>query len=147
MGGFEVPSTGSVLDFTGTKYDGLEVSVDEASVGALLEIMEDLNQLSRDGLEVETVRKVFTRLTDNFGEVLEDWNATRKGVPVPPTAEGLRRFGITFVTDVISAWITGTAQADEELGKDSTSGETSPEEQTAAAALSRSLPSLPPPKS
>lgn len=147
MAGFEVPSTGQILDFTGTKYDGLEVTVDEVPIGVLVKIMQDLNHLGRKDVSVEDVTGVFERLTDSFGSFLEDWNATRKGVPVPPTPEGLRMFGVNFVTDIVHAWISGNTEADEDLGKDSPSGEISPEEQAAMAALSQSLPSLPPPRS
>lgn len=141
MGGFEVATTGNVLDFTGTKYEGLEVTTDEAPLGVLLDVMEDFARLEGRDVDVPTAARVLASLTKNFAQVLEEWNATRKGVPVPPTEEGLRSLGSAFVMDVVRAWLTGTAAPDDDLGKDSPSGETSPEELTAAAGLSRSLPS------
>lgn len=139
--GFEVSTTGEVLDFAGTKYEGLEVRLDEAPMGLLLKIMEDYSRLSGGDLDTATAAKVFRSMCENFAGVLEEWNAERKGVPVPPTLDGLMSLGSTFVLDIVKAWMTGTAAPDEDLGKDSGSGETSPEELEQMAALSRSLPS------
>lgn len=143
MGGFEVSTTGNVLTFEGTKYAGLEVTVDEAPMGLLLDIMEDYAVLVGSNVDVATAGKVLRSLTGNFASVLEGWNATRKGKPVPATLDGLRSLGQTFVMTVIGAWLTGNVQADEELGKGSPSGGNSPEALEAMAALSTSLPSSP----
>lgn len=144
MGGFEVSTTGNVLTFKGTKYEGLEVTVDEAPMGLLLDIMEDYSVLTSGSIDVATAGKVLRSLTGNFASVLESWNATRKGKPVPATLDGLRSLGQAFVMTVIGAWLTGNVQADEELGKGSPNGGTSPEALEAMAALSRSLPSSSP---
>lgn len=141
MGGFEVGTTGNVLDFTGTKYEGLEVRIDEAPLGVLLDVMEDFARLEGKTLDVPTAARVLRSMIVSFAQVLEGWNVERKGKPVPPTEEGLRSLGAEFVTDIVRAWLTGTAEPGDDLGKDSGSGETSPGELTAAAALSRSLPS------
>lgn len=138
---FEVPTTGQKLDFKGTAYEGLEITVDEAPLGLLTGIMKGYKSLSGDDLDLAAAADVLEQLTGQFGELLEDWNVTRKGVPVPATAEGLRSFGMQFAMDIIGAWLTGSAAAPPGLGKDSASGETSPEEQAAMAALSKSLPS------
>ena len=53
---------------------------------------------------------------------------------------------MTFAMTVIGAWLTGSVQADEDLGKGSASGGTSPEELAAMAAASSSLPSSEPQK-
>lgn len=141
MGGFEAPGTGQQLDFTGTKYEGLAVTVDSAPLGMLTDIMEDYGTLTAEDLDVKTAIPVLKRLLEQFGAVLESWNVQRRGQPVPATYEGLRQLDASFVLDIIGAWLTGTTQADAELGKGSISGGSSPEEQAAMAALSRSLPS------
>jgi hypothetical protein len=143
--GFEVSTTGSVLTFPeDSKLAGLEVTVDEAPMGLLLDIMEDYAVLSSGALDIKAAARVLKSLTENFAAVLESWNATRKGKPVPATLEGLRSLGQGFVMPVIGAWLTGRTQADEDLGKGSPNGGTSPEALEAMAALSTSLPSSSP---
>jgi hypothetical protein len=146
MGGFEAPGTGNVLDFTGTPYEGLEVTVDSASVGLLMDIMGDYEAITAEDVNVKAALPVMSRLLGNFGELLESWNVTKRGKPVPASAEGLRSLDIHFAMAVIGAWLTGTTGADEELGKDSSSGGSSQEALTAAAALSSSLTSSPGPR-
>lgn len=141
MTGFDVGGTGRILTFEGTPYAGLEVKVDEAPLGLLLDIMEDFTRLTGDNLDVKAAARALKALIGNFAEVLEEWNVTRKGKPVPPTIEGLRSLGPAFVLDLVRAWLTEKVAADEGLGKDSASGTTSQEALTAAAGLSRSLPS------
>ena len=137
--GFEVPSTGTVLKFPeNSKYPGLEVTVDEAPVGVLLGILEDFGSA---GKGAKAMAALLRSVIPKFATILESWNATRKGEPVPPTQEGLESLGAAFVIDVINAWLTGKTTAGDDLGKDSPSGASSPEELTAAAALSSSLPS------
>ena len=140
-GGFEAPGTGNVLDFTGTPYEGLEVTVDSAPLGLLLDIMEGYTAITAEQLDMTAAAPVLLKLLEQFGKVLESWNVTRRGEPVPPTFEGLKQLDAGFVTAIIGAWLTGTTGADEELGKDSPSGGNSQEELTAAAALSSALPS------
>jgi len=140
--GFEAPGTGQKLDFTGTRLEGLEVTVDSASVGMLLDIMADYEAVTGEDVKPGEAIPVIRRLLENFGELLEEWNVERKGRPVPASYEGLRQLDINFVVELIGAWLTGTTDPGDELGKDSTSGENLPGGPTAAAAaLSRSLPS------
>ena len=141
VGGFEAPGTGNVLDFTGTPYEGLEVTVDSASIGLLTDIMESYEALTAEKVDVKAAMPVIDKLLRLFGELLESWNVERRGEPVPATYEGMRMLDVNFVLAIIGAWLTGTTGADEELGKDSPSGGTSQEALTAAAALSSSLPS------
>lgn len=147
VGGFEVSTTGSVLTFPeGSKYHGLEVTVDEAPLGMLLDIMEDYSRLSGENLDMATAAKVLKSITAGFAGVLEGWNATRKGEPVPATLEGLRSMGQAFAMAVIGAWLTGNVAADDDLGKGSPSGGTSAEELAAMAARSSSPASSSQPK-
>jgi hypothetical protein len=146
MAGFEVGGgTGTILTFKGT-YEGLEVKIDEVSVGLLLDLAEKYEALTGGGASTVTQVKLIRDLIEGFALVLEEWNVTRKGEPVPATADGLRSMGREFVTTVIGAWFTGIAAADEELGKGLPSGGTSPEELAAMAAASSSLPSSEPQK-
>jgi hypothetical protein len=134
--GYRPPSTGQVLDFTGTQYEGLEVTVDSVPVGMLLDIGD--KAAAADKGDVSQMRELFSL----FASVIEAWNVEdRRGEPVQPTLEGLLSQDISFVMAVIGAWITATTSAPPPLPQASPSGVTSPEELTAAAALSRSLPS------
>jgi hypothetical protein len=141
VGGFDVGSTGRILTFEGTPYEGLEVKVDEAPLGLLTDIMEDYAKLTGEDLDMKTAARVLKKLMENFAVVLEEWNAERKGVPVPPTLDGLRSLGSNFFTAIVGAWLTENVEADEELGKDSGSGGTSEAELAAMAASSSALPS------
>ena len=146
MGGFEVSGTGQKLDFTGTKYEGLEVTIDAAPLGLLLDVAEKYSTLTDGDVDMKAAMPIMSALVERFADVLEEWNVTRKGEPVPADLAGLRSLDAKFVLAVIGAWVTGTAEADDDLGKDSPSGGSSPEALTAAAALSSSLPSSSPPK-
>lgn len=142
--GFEAPGTGRKLSFAGTKYEGLEVTVDSASIGLLTEITEHyaaLMALTAEKVELTAAMPALNTLIGMFAGVLESWNVTKRGEPVPPTVEGMQSLDAVFVLEVIGAWLTGTTQADEALGKDSPSGASSQEVLTAAADLSSALPS------
>ena len=138
--GFEVGGgTGTILTFEGTAYAGLEVKVDEPPIGLLLDIGEKYEALtSGDVVTMQDQVKLIRELMGGFAQVLEEWNVTRKGKPVPATLEGLRLMGHKFVVAVIGAWFTGTVAVSDDLGKGSASGGTSPEELAATAALSSS---------
>lgn len=139
--GFEAPGTGSILDFTGTKYEGLEVTVDSVPIGMLTDIMESYSGLTAENVDLQAAAPAIMTLLKQFGDVLESWNVTRRGEPVPADYEGLRKLDTHFVLAIIGAWLTGTTGAGDELGKGSPSGGTSGAAQEAMAAMSKSLPS------
>ena len=142
--GYRPPTTGQKLDFAGTEHEGLEVTVDAAPMGAALGITELFGTArQRNSQEAAgALREVLA----TFASVLEAWNVEhpRTGEPVPPTVEGLLSLDTDFVMFVIGAWLTGTTGADEELGKDSTSGGTSEEALIPMDVLSESPQSLSP---
>jgi len=140
MDGFELSTTGLKLSFSGA-LEGLEVTVDEPPLGLLMDIMERYEKLAGTDLDVKSAAPVLREMLAAFAGVLEDWNIKRKGVPVPATLEGLRTLGPKLVMEIIGKWLEQATQAPPELGKDSPSGGTSPEELAAMAALSSSLPS------
>lgn len=124
MMGYRPPTTGQKLDFTGTPYEGLEVTVDSAPIGVVLGITEMFAAARKPGDTPGAVRDLLAK----FAAVLESWNVEdRNGEPVPPTVEGLLAQDTAFVMAVIEAWLTGTTGAGEELGKGSSSGATLPE--------------------
>lgn len=140
--GYEVSTTGTVLTFPeDSRYPGLVVKLDEAPLGVLLGILEDFGSAGRGA---KATAQLLRSVLPKFASILESWNVERKGEPVPATLEGLESLGAAMVVDVIKAWLTGATSAGDELGKDSSSGDSSQEALTAAAALSSSLPSSSP---
>jgi hypothetical protein len=128
--GYEPPSTGLKLDFSETQYAGLEVTMGPLSLGQLLEI-EELS-------EKEGTRGLVTLFVD----VLESWNVTRQGDPVPADLAGVLSQDPDFVLAIINAWQRNVASAPPPLPDGSDSGGNSGEESTLAlAGSSRSLPS------
>lgn len=143
--GFEAPGTGNVLNFKGTKYEGLEVVVDSTPLGLALSMAgqyDAANAAVASG-NIAAAFPVIEELLRQFGEVLESWNVEKRKKPVPPTYEGLITLDSTFAMAIIGAWLTGTTgpDPDGDLGKGSPSGGPSPEGLAAMAALSSSLPS------
>lgn len=144
-GGYEAPGTGVVLDFAGTEFDGLEVTVDSVSLAVLTEIMEAFSAAGDTGAAGEGTAQAMVALATlctRFAACLEAWNLTRRGEPIPASYDGLMSLDHQFAIRLIGMWINRTTQASPELGKDLPSGGSSGEAVTAAAALSSSLPSL-----
>lgn len=140
--GYKPPTTGHKLDFTGTAYDGLEVTFDSVPLGKLLDITEQLQSVDQG--DVPGMRTLFS----NVAGLMESWNVEDKDDnPVPCTVEGLMSQDMPFVIAVIETWVASTSSAPPPLPGTSPSGTASPEVVTAMGDLSQSLPSLPPPKS
>jgi hypothetical protein len=135
--GFEPPSSGQKLDFSETAYAGLEVTMDAVSLGDLLDI-QDLADAALGGGS-----KAARALFGKFAAVLESWNVTKGGVPVPPDLDGVLSQDAAFITAVVVAWQQGLYEAPPPLPGGSPSGGISPGESTLGlAGASRSLPSL-----
>jgi len=136
-------AAGVELDFAGTELDGLTVRMRPTSIGGLLDIAavaENLEGLG-DGESPAKLREQLRKVLEPLAAVLASWNLTAGGQPVPADLDGLLRLTPPMLGRIVSAYVAAQAQPGEELGKDSTSGGISPEAQTAAAALSSSLPS------
>lgn len=128
--GYEPPSTGLKLDFSDTPYAGLEVTMGAISLGQLLDI--------GDMAEAGGTREMVTR----FADVLESWNVTRKGEPVPADLDGVLSQDPDFVLAIVLAWQRNVTVAPPPLPGGSSSGGTSAEESTLGlASASASLPS------
>lgn len=97
--GFEVEDDVFTLAFTDPKWTGLEVRARGADMRTVLGLVGLMNaefseQLARTSEMVEV-----------FASVLESWNVTRKGVPVPATKDGLLSQKPQFVIAVVTAWM------------------------------------------
>ena len=86
------------LDFAGTEYEGLEITVRPVPMSVVL----DVAAAAASGPEASAVR----HLAATFGYALEAWNVVDDdGQPVPPDSDGLMSQDPRFVTAVINAWI------------------------------------------
>ena len=97
-----------LLTFEDPALEGLEVRARSLSIG----------ELQSDEPVVES-----------FAHALVSWNLEDEdGNPLPATLETLRTYpDIGFINGLTKAWIDAVTGVDDELGKDSTSGETFPE--------------------
>jgi hypothetical protein len=135
--GFVPPTTGVKLEFEGTLYEGLEVTMDEVATGTVLDIMELFEEAKNGDV------KAFKILLADFSAALESWNIDHPKTlePVPATLEGLRTLGFTLSMAIIGGWVGTVTSAPPPLPGGSASGGISREEATTLAGLSSSLPS------
>ena len=104
------------LDFTGTQYEGLEVSMRGLTVGEELEL-DDLRSQPGYG------RKVFEMMTG----LLVEWNVEdEQGNPVPATREGVNTQDAAMVMAILDAVQTANSGVSDPLPQSSPSGEPSP---------------------
>lgn len=116
------------LVFDDPKYKDLEVEAQELPIGGVLAIMS-----ISDGTSVQMER--VAELVEAFAGALVSWNITKKGEPVPCTAEGLMSLGTRFVLPMVQAWFAAVMGVDAPLPEDSDSGATALEESIPMASL------------
>jgi hypothetical protein len=105
------------LDFTGTEYDGLEVTVRGVSTGQALDIDTAQNDSSDEGMRT---------MLELLAAQLIDWNVEDDdGQPVPANLDGIRAQEIALNLAIINAWQTAMAGVPAPLESGSTSGEPS----------------------
>ncbi|CAL9352075.1 hypothetical protein SUDANB1_00480 [Streptomyces sp. enrichment culture] len=114
------------LDFTGTDYEGLEVSVRGMTVGEELEL---------DGVEMDGDLLVKTLV-----KRLVSWNVEDDaGQPVPATYEGVCTQDVPMVLAILNAVRTASSGVSDPLPQSSPSGEPSEVASIPMAPLSESL--------
>lgn len=107
-----------------TKYPGLEVRAVESSTAEYLRVAK-LSQRDRlSDEEIESICGMFARRLLSWNLETPDSEGVR---PVPATLEGLLSQDFDFISAVIVRWATATSKIDEDLGKDSSSGDRSVE--------------------
>lgn len=105
------------LDFTGTEYDGLKVTVRGVSTGQALDI---------DAARVDGGDEAMRGMLELLAEQLVDWNIEDDdGQPVPANLDGLRAQDIGLNLAIVNAWQTAMAGVPAPLESGSTSGEPS----------------------
>lgn len=121
------------LNFEGTEYDGMEVSLRGLTTGKFLDLAALVNVADQDATAAE-------KLINLFVESLVKWNLLdEEDQPVPANRYGALAQDLTLVLYVIKAWMTAVAGVGAELGKESTSGSSLPVVNLPTELLSSSL--------
>lgn len=132
--GFEPQETLYKLTWEDPAMAGLEVTVREPSIDQMM---------TMSGMDVADAKKVspaqFRVVFELFAGLLDNWNVTRKGEPVPPTYEGVVSLSPGFVMKIIEAVGKEFAKPDPTSQAGSSTGETN--------GLENSIPMTPPPSS
>ena len=94
--GFRPKRTPFKLDFSGTEYEGLEITVRPLPMNVMLD-------MSAAGVE-DTAK--FRHVTATLGYALESWNVEDDdGQPVAADVDGLLSQDSRFIAAVIGAWV------------------------------------------
>ena len=113
---------------------GLEVFAREPSVDQLMQ-MAKLGDVDAKKLDMATMQTMFR----TFAGLLESWNVTRKGEPVPADYDGVATMSAGLVMKILNALARAVAEPDPTLPGGSPSGGTSAAVPPALASASRSL--------
>jgi hypothetical protein len=97
-GGFEPEEPTYRLRFEDPDMAGLVVMIGQPSIGQML-AMSGMEIGDSKNMDPEKIRAVFS----TFADLLDSWNVTRKGVPVPATLEGVLSQSPGFITRIIAA--------------------------------------------
>lgn len=129
--GYKPKRTVYRLKFQDAEFDGLEVDATSLPVGELLQLIDIAVSLPRDAdhkkLTPEQMKMV-RDLFEGFARALKRWNVEDDDDrPVPATVEGLYSQELTFVMQIIGAWMETIGSVNKDLGKASTSGLQFPE--------------------
>lgn len=122
-----------------TDLDGLEITTRSVSVGQLMDLQRFGSELAGaedDDFAPEAIEK----MVDLLASGIVEWNVEdEEGRPVEPTTANLLAQDLPFIYAVLTAWSQAMSGISESLGKDSTSGESFPEESLPMETLSPSL--------
>jgi len=120
MGYRKVPTI-YVLEFD--KHDGLVVRMKGMKIGKLRRLIRvmDEDEDSRTGEMVEEV-------VDLFAGHLASWNLEPEegGDTLPTTREEVEELELNFLFDLVNGWMQAMTGVEDDLGKDSPSGEQFP---------------------
>ena len=108
--GYEVEDTTYTLEFD--DHPGAEIVCCAGTMASHLEALSLDWVLSREAFSQrfhtdEEVNAEFARLFGIFAEHIVSWNLTRKGEPVPITADGLMSLDREFAKSATVAWLRG----------------------------------------
>lgn len=114
-----------VLRFEDPELEGLEVRATSTSLGSLLELVSLAEIGKGKRFDMADVKRL-DELFDLFVNCLQSWNLEEEdGSPIPTTLAGLKSQDMTFVMDLIMAWMDGVVSIPTPLSKKLNSGEQS----------------------
>ena len=124
------------LTFEGGELDGFECIMTGVSLDDFLDLASLEAELSTPaGRTRENIERQFSVL----GEHMSSWNLDDDDdKPVPCTYEQLRTFDFDFALAIFRGWMRAMHTVPEDLGKESSSGGTSPERSLGLGRQSRS---------
>ncbi|MFZ3473086.1 hypothetical protein ACODT3_10870 [Streptomyces sp. 4.24] len=120
------------LDFEGTDFEGLQVSIRGLNTGQYLDLFEAKAEAEAGG---ET-----SRLLTIMASRLVAWNVEDDGdMPVPATLDGIKTQDLDFNLAIVNSWTTAMAGVPAPLAPSSPAGEPSLVESIPVDILSPSL--------
>jgi hypothetical protein len=134
--GFKLQSKLYQITFEDGDLDGLECTLKGVSLERFLELVTAADELTTpEGRTPENIEAQFSTL----GELLTAWNLQDDDdEPVPPSYEALKKFDLSYVQQIMRAYMQAFSTVPKASDDDSPSGETSPERSLGLARQSRS---------
>jgi hypothetical protein len=136
--GFEREPKVYPIDWVDGEWAGMSVSVRKMRYGDLLD-----GGVTLDWSATGTPRTEFLEglaaTTRALSSVLDSWNLTRKGKPIPATLEGLRSLDEDQAIAIVMTWAVKFVGVSVPLERPSDSGATSPDLSIPTETLSPSL--------
>lgn len=120
------------LDFAGTDFEGLNVSIRGLNTGQYMDLFQAKAEAEAGGETNNLLTIMASRLVAWNVEADDD-------MPVPATLDGIKTQDLDLNLAIVNAWTTAMAGVPAPLEQPSTSGESFPEESIPMAALSPSL--------
>lgn len=127
--GYVVKKTLFRLRFRDGRHEGAVIKVRGMSIDDLMTLNGAIPDLSLDGTMTPGMVREYPFLLDMLADFLVEWNLRdeESNVKIPATRAGLGSLEIPFSTEIVCAWLPASAGMSKELGKESSSGDTSPE--------------------
>lgn len=115
-----------------TAFDGLEVSLRGLSTGEMLGMMKLMQDADNPAAAADIVETVI--------KAIRSWNLDDDNdQPLPVTRDNVLAQDLDMTLAIAKAWVNGIAGVSDDLGKDSTSGQSFPVVNLPTEALSPSL--------
>lgn len=140
--GFRVAPRRYRLVFTDPDLRGLEITAHSGTVADFMKatgLNEDAT-LNAGGVTLPDNVPLPLTLLQNVAQYIDSWNLEDdQGAAVPVSWDALKDLEITVARSIVKAWLEAVSGVPADLGKESGSGGTSPEEPPGLDTASRSL--------
>jgi hypothetical protein len=119
--GWTPPEEIITVDFTGTRFEGLDVKVRDVETGHLLEMVRLSEQTKNAGEGVGSA--AFEELITMAADMIVEWDMeVPEGNPVPPTKESFLRLRQRTALPLVMMIIKAIQDVKDDLKKESSSG-------------------------